>query len=97
MSQFNFIQKFIDSSLFLTNDSVFFPYLFLLEENLLFAHVSEFLGQKLSLRKWVYKDQVHHAYIRVENGLQKNTSLYALHTDLSCHLLDGNVVGDLEK
>ena len=76
---------------------VFGADLLLLIENLPLAHIGELLCEKLSLCDTIGKDQVDHAYIRIEDGLEKDTTLDALNRDLPSDLFDGNVMGNLDQ
>lgn len=66
-------------------------------ENLPLAHIGELLSELLSLSDTVSEDQVDHAYIRIEDGLEKDTALDALNRDLPSDLFYGNVVCNLDQ
>jgi len=47
--------------------------------------------------KTIHKDEINHAYVGVEDGLEQDSSLDALDWDLSGDLLDCNVMCDLNQ
>ena len=79
------------------NDRVFMVDLLTLVEDLPFTDIGKLLCEKLSLSDTIGKDKVYHAYIGVENCLQKDATLDALHRDLPSYLLDCNVMSNLDQ
>jgi len=72
------MQKFSDLLVLLLNDLVFLENLLSLVKHLPFADESKFLSKLLALSDAVFENQINHAHVRIEDGLQKNASLDAL-------------------
>ena len=63
---------------FLIDYLIFARDLSLLIEDLTFTYFCEFLGQQFALSKTIHKDEINHAYVGVEDGLEQDSSLDAL-------------------
>lgn len=72
------MQKLSDLLVLLFNDLVFLQNLLALVEHLPFTDDSKFLSKLLALSDAVFENQIDHANVRIEDRLQKNTSLNAL-------------------
>ena len=55
------------------------------------------MGESFALGHTINEDQVHHADIGVEYGLEEYASLNALNRDLPGHFLDRDIVRDLDQ
>jgi len=55
------------------------------------------LGEYLALGDAIDEDQVHHAYIRIKDCLEKYSTLNTLDRDLSSDFFYGNIMGNLNQ
>lgn len=65
--------------------------------NLLLTDWGESLGEYLTLGDAIDEDQVHHAYIRIKDCLEKYSTLNTLDWDLSGDFFYGNIMGYLNQ